>query len=176
VNQSLIDIRESTKLFPYFIYKRLEIKTAREFFFHKLDYGYGYFLRRLVARWPAFVYAGSTRSNSPELNFEFFDKSKHISRQIEPIPGNLMFTPGQDGDSIAESTPVDLDNYGYNFPSSQPKGFKLLNYFYMYGSQIELQITGQAGMSGTQHPFFVDLLLSGYYLQEKSLPLWNTGV
>jgi hypothetical protein len=172
-----IDIRESQKLFPYFIYKRLELASPREYFFYKLDYGFGYFLRRMVARWPSIItppHSSPTTVN--DLYFEFFDKSKKISRQIEPIPGNLLTTPGRDGTAKAESKPVDKDIFGVNFPASAPKSFKLLNLFYMYGNQIEIQITGQANAAVAGNKFYLDLLLCGYYLQEDSLALWNEGV
>ena len=158
---------------PYFLYEKRFIHFPIERFFWRIDYGFGYLLRRVVISWPYTLIANGGFP-TPELYAQFFDSGTGKARQVDPIPVSLFSSPA----SFSEKSPT------ANFPAPDMRvgcgvrgSFKILNWYYPYGDTIELRITGQDTI-GAQHcgqinPPYVRVMLDGYYVPEKSLEMWD---
>lgn len=155
-----VDLEVAQQSQPYLIYERITLANPRDYFTFRIDYGYGYLLRRLRTRWPI-ITAGP--GLAPTLSFEIFSKGSIRARQLQPIPFALNSSPAGFLVTTSPVGPPLTDGVAI------PGNFKLLNYLFPYGSTIELHITGQAGGA----PAFVDIVLDGYYVPEKSLGLWG---
>lgn len=153
-----VNLEIAAQVQPYFYYKRLTLTHYREYFIFKIDNSYGYFLRAISTGWPAI----NAHGYSPDLNLEFFNKSQLKARQLEPVPAILL------------STPSGLGTKPALLPASVPANIrgsrKILNFFYPYGDTVEIHITGQ----DTTNPEYIDLVLEGYYVPDKSLLYWGS--
>ena len=59
----LITLKNIDGIFPKFIYKRLRVDNVKMNFFHKIDYGFGYLLRRIRVKYPDQDSAAITGAN-----------------------------------------------------------------------------------------------------------------
>jgi len=157
-----IQLEVAEQVQPYFIYNRILLPTAREYYNFRIDYGYGYLLRRVRARWPMVNAAGT--GLAPELYLELYSAGVVKARQAQPIPFDVQSTPGN---RILSTSPVAPLTDGTGMPGN----FKILNYLFPYGSNIEAIITGQNGTD----PTYVDIVYEGYYVPEAALSLWGAG-
>jgi len=166
---SPVDLEFAQQSQPYFIYEKRFLSKPIERFTWKIDYGFGYLLRRFVCLWPDATFVG-TAAMSPTLYAEWFDTGTGKARQVQPIPLDLTSSPNRYG----EIQPI---VNGLRIGAGLRGSFKILNWFYPYADTIELRITGQ-DVSGLHHcgvpnPPFVHVLLDGYYVPEKTLDLWH---
>jgi len=158
---SPVNLEIAEQVQPYMIYQRVTLVSPREFYGFRIDYGYGYLLRRLRVRWPT-IAAGPALA--PSLSFEIFSKGSIKARQSQPIPFSLNSTPTDRG--LGYTSPVGPPLAD---AAAIPGSFKILNWLFPYGSTIELHITGQTGGA----PAYVDVVYDGYYIPEESLALWG---
>lgn len=165
----MVPINFTKQPIPYFLYKRIRLNHYREYFVFRIPYGYGYFLRRFAYKYPEF----SGSSFCPPLSFEFFDKAANHSRQLEPITGENLSSPGCAGKVQSSAAPaaVDQNIFGLNFTATQPKFSKTLNYFFPNNDTLEIHITGQ----DLTLPGYVDIMLQGFYIADDTAIL-NRGL
>jgi len=168
-----INLEIAKQCLPYFIFQRIEFSHYREYFFQKIDHGYGYFLKRVIFRYPERYDLLQAQVLTPQINFEFFLKSYYKSRQVDPIPGRLLSTPSNHGVSGAAPLPVDNNIFSVCFTAGERKSYKRLDWLYPYSDTIEINITGQdAGMLSRTHQY-VDIVLDGYLVPSQESKLWR---
>jgi len=170
-----IDWKIARKIAPYFIYQRIIFNAFRGFLTQKIDYGFNYFLRRI---WVAYESSWSTtgtwpanKAILPNLFVEFFDKGNFKARQASPIPLDLI-TATRRGSIRVETQ----QNGQYNMTANAPKYSKFLNFLYVNGDVIDVEITGQSltnqGVTAYQ-PSMIDVMLEGYYIPDETLKMWK---
>jgi len=174
-----IDWTIARKIAPYFIYQQIVFNSFRGFFTQRIDSGFNFFLRRVwIKTMGVFSDNFPPLKNGPvlipELYIEFFDKGNFKARQANPIPIPLLSTPGNS--DVWNSGGPFTDGH-YNSTARMPLYSKFLNFLYVYGDVIDIEITGQQGTqlpgpTGYQ-PWFADVMLEGYYIPEESLTMWK---
>jgi hypothetical protein len=155
--ENLDSIRESQ---PYFIYKRIPLSTTAAYFFHQIDYGFWYLLRKVYVKYPEIDVTGLIFG--PRIRVESYQRGSNKIPQNVPIPFELFCTPG--GNSVTVSA-------GGQMTATGPKNTKLQNVVYPYRDNIELTITGQ----NTITPIQVDIVLLGYLIPVNKLRMWEGG-
>lgn len=125
---------------------------------------------------------------SPQINVEVFDVANDFTRQLSPVPVDLFCTSGSQECFFRPSPqPVDADGFNVNYTANSPYLSLQLNYFYKRGETFFMKISGQnqtafhfnpfngvtSAITPTWTPAFVDLLVEGYYVPEKTLALWK---
>lgn len=160
---------------PYLIYERVITRNSfRAYMNSPLENGYNFFLRKITARWaekwpandnPDFPFPAPTNFTQ-DLQLEFFANGRPGARQVQPIPAQLITSPGG-GDSQ-----IGVMGTNIALTSSAPKATKLLNFFYAFRDVVQISVTGQTffGAIGINLPVWVDIVLHGYYVREMSLP------
>jgi len=117
----------SGKVYPYFIYQRLAANIPRQYFLYTLSNGYGYFIRRITARWNESV---ATNNNvpptlaatiSPSLKIEIF--TRESARQNTAIRLDLLTSPSRFGFSSPNASAPN----GIDFQAASRKSHKLIN-------------------------------------------------
>lgn len=166
-----INLEFARQYAPYFIFFERVLVRARELFTFRIDYGYGYLLKRFVCRYDGVDIF--TRQLAPPLYVEFFDNYNCRARQVEPSPLPLLSTPNHGG------------NIEYEVQSQTPHTFtvktgkkseKILNFNYPYMDVLRFAITG-GGIPlktylGEEYPS-IEIMLDGYYVPEQSLEMWE---
>lgn len=143
---------------PYFVYKRITLTRPVEYFFHEIDYGFNYFLRYLIVKYPEIDVTGA--NYGPHLRFEAVERAINRRVQNTPIPFELVSTPGSAGVQI---------NAANQMTATGPKNQKKLNVLYPYRDNIEFSISGQ---NGTE-PELVDIVTVGYLIPNENLSMWG---
>lgn len=173
------------EVLPYFIYKRLKLTHYREYFTFKIDYGFGYWLRSIRVKYSelannrpsTFYITPGGEESAPKLLLEIFDNANFKARQPLPVFAELISTPGSDKCySFAAPLPVDNDGFSINFSASPAvKSLSNLNFLYKYGDIIRIDITGQTppNEGSDMKPLYLDLLLTGYYVPQKSFEMYG---
>lgn len=169
-----IKIDPNSEAVPNYIFKRLNLTHFREYFVHQFDNGWNYLLRQVVIKWPEITHPVGGLTVGPQLYFEFFSESGSLTRQAQPLPGQLFTSPaGYDVEVSAAPLPVDTDCFSVNFTAQAPKYVAKINWLFPYKGALRIDITGQAGAPIV--PAYVDIFLMGYNVIEKNL-VQNTGV
>jgi len=159
-----VNLEFSAQSQPFFIYENRTIAAPIERFAWRIDYGFGYLLRRIVTHW-------TTQQGSyfnPFLRIELFDTGTGKARQVQSIPLDLITTPNR--------VSINSPKFGNFEQGAGVRGSsKILNWYYPYGDTIEARITGQvfAPVPVAWRPVNVGIMLEGYYVPEKSLGLWD---
>lgn len=144
---------------PYYIYKRVSLAGPQGYFFHAIDYGFWYLMRRLHC-----VYADDNLvKDYPDLSATFNLRATNVWPQNLPIPLRLFATPNEPG---VRATAAKV-----TAPTS-PKNVKLLNIVYPFRDNIEIYISGHIPPN---NPLFVDLLSIGYLIPNDKLYMWEGG-
>lgn len=179
-----IDLDIARDVLPYFIYKRIVVSSYREYFTFKIDYGFAYWLRAIRIKYPEqnppvvspFGF-GSARPVSPDLKLEFFDNANFNARQPLPFSASLISSPGKDGcRAITYSGSVMIPEPYSTSAEPAPKSISNLNFLYRYGDIIRIDITGQNRQLFEETiwcPYFIDLLLIGYYVPQKTFEMYG---
>lgn len=147
---------------PWFLYKRVPTTTPTGYCFFPLEYGFWYLLRKVNVKFAETNAAKTVFANS--LNVEAILRGTNKIPQNEPIPFNLLSSPGSAGVSPSVS--------GQQQTATGVKNSKLLNTLYPFRDNIELYVTGQGGAS---LPAFIDIVCIGYLIPEKSFYMWQGG-
>lgn len=167
-----VNLEFAAQVMPYWFYRRIELINPREYVTFEIDYGYGYWLRRVHLRWSGeYTDIRQVRQLTPGLEFEFFLKSQFKARQIEPIPGGLFSSPCGYGTSPAAPAPVDNTGFSVNFTSAKNTSYKILNWYYPFRDVIEMHVTGQDPAIG--QPQYLDVVMEGYYVPDSGLSMWG---
>lgn len=145
---------------PYFIYRRLILTKQVEYFLFDIDYGFNYLLRNINVRFPEIDSTGAVYG--PTLNFESIENSVGRRAQNEPIPFNLLATPGSSGVSV---------NGSGQMTSASLKNKKMLNVAYPYRDTIQFKVSGQDGIT----PVAVDIVLIGYLVAKGNIDMWGNN-
>lgn len=160
-----VDIEYSKRVQPFWIYGNFAGNVAKQYLYFQLPYGYGYFMRRITARWNESIGLDNAipptlgAVMSPELNIEIYVRGNSV--QNIAIPLSLITSPGRSGFSSPNVTAL----HGIDYENATRTGYKILNIFLPYSDNIHLEITGQA--SGTPQPAFFDLMAEGYFVPEN---------
>jgi hypothetical protein len=158
---SKVDLNFAGQSQPYFLIFERSLVHPTEVFTYKLDYEYGYILRRIIAKYTGMV--GTTLV--PDLFIECFDPALGQAKQTSAYPLPLITTQNNGGFSEIEVS-------GQLSCKSSKTSEKILNYYYAYGSTIRIDVTGGGNpiMSGYTPTYpLLWLMLDGYYVPEKSL-------
>ena len=183
---STIDTSKQSQ--PYFIYQRLNMGnfTGRGFspvyFTFQLDYGFGYLLRRVSARWAFYGQSVVVTPLSPEMYIAFFQRTYRRALQLQPIPLNLFSQPCVTGNStvhLGGTGGVTVDNIA--FDASPRYSSKRIDLYFPYRGTIEAQISGQdTGTTLTDYvgeptgnPVCIDIVMEGYYIPDKTIKVWG---
>jgi hypothetical protein len=150
----LPEVSDLANSFPYFIYQRVATTGPEGYFYQTIDFGYWYFLRKIITRWPEIDAAGA--NFAPDIRVEILDRGIGKRIQSEPIPFRLFSTPNSAGLQI---------NAGGLVGASQPSAEKLINTFYPNGIQLAFSITGQNTVLPL--PPWVDVCLLGYNVIQR---------
>lgn len=167
-----INLEFARQYAPYFIFFERVLTRARELFTFRIDYGYGYLLKRFVCRYDGVNIL--TGKLADPLYIEFFDNYNGRGRQVEPSPLPLLSTPNNGG------------NIEYEIQSQVPHTFtvktgkkseKILNFNYPYMDVLRFAIIGGGvplgvTYAGAQYPS-IEIMLDGYYVPEQSLEMWE---
>jgi hypothetical protein len=176
-----INLDIARDVFPLVIYKRLQVGHYREYFTHQIDYGFGYLLRYVRIKYPAYAPVKPDlvtalpvgRFDSEKIVLEFFDAASFKARQPAPFTAELISSPGADG-CYAMTAPAAVDQYGFgvNFSATPtPLSTSYLNFLYKNGDTIRIDITGQSYNGSIFAPGFIDIALFGYYIPERSIEM-----
>lgn len=149
---------------PYWIYRRYNTfgdASNKNYLFHKLDYGMNYLLRRILikAAYNSFNYM-------PTINI--IDTAKSKTKTPKPIPTNLTSTPGNEATIFIEPVGDTFTPYSTAIP---PISSKTLNYVFPAGYNLSMEIISPSNL-GDQH-VTIDVLLVGYYIPEKDIPMFK---
>jgi len=143
---------------PYFVYRRLTLAAAIEYFMFHIEYGFYYLLRELRVKYPEIDAGGVTFG--PQLSFKAVRRSTNTYFQDAPIPFNLLTTPGSSAVQV---------NAASQMTATPPKNNKVLNILFPYRDNIELQVSGQNGTT----PTICDIVLVGYLIPFEQLKMWG---
>src|SRR3990172_7712996 len=151
----LIDVNKCCNRQPYMVYQRVTIAGPKAYFMFPLDYGFWFFVRRFLVRWPEIDAAGA--AFAPELRIEIMERAANHNQQQDAIPLRLFTTPASNGIQV---------NAGGLLTSAGPKFSKLINHVLPSRDNIEIVITGQ---NGTPFPALVDIAIVGYLVPDSKL-------
>lgn len=143
---------------PYFVYQRITLISPIEYFFFHIDFGFYYLLRNLIVKYPEVDSTGAIFG--PHLRFETVQRSTEQYAQDEPIPIELVSTPGSAGISINAAAQMTTQG-----PSSQKK----FNVIYPHRDNIEIKISGQNGTT----PELIDIVAVGYLIPFNKVNMWG---
>jgi hypothetical protein len=167
-----INVEFARQSSPHFIFFERILTRAVETFSYRLDYGYGYLLKRFICRYDGVNI--STGKLAPPLFIEFYDNYNGRRRQVAPSPLPLLSTPNNGGGvehEIQQAGGPDL------FTVKTPKtSEKILNFNYPYMDTLRFDITGGGVPMKTYYgPVFpsIQIVLDGYYVPETSLEMWE---
>lgn len=149
-------LRESQ---PYYIYHRVSLAGPEGYFFHAIDYGFWYLMRRIHCAFPEVDAAAA--AFYPELRVNFNLRATNVWPQNVPIPFRLFSTPNSEGVQV---------NAANQLTATGPKNVKLLNIVYPFRDNIELYITGQ---NPPGSPPFVDICSIGYLIPNTVANMWE---
>lgn len=166
-----LDIDYLKQQVPAWFFRRLTSNSINKYidFLIPIDWGYGYLLRSIKSKWRDV--AGAGEPNSGHLDIKFIKTTRARELQNDYYPVRLISTPGENGvNFVAAPNPVDNDIFSKCFAATPVKNVLILNYYYQYRETmyIKLLIGGLIEQDN-----YVDILLDGYYIPEKSLPLWK---
>jgi len=146
---------------PFYIYKRVMLTSPTGYFFHAIDYGFWYLLRRIHATFPELDPAGAV--TYPQLEMYMVEKGSNKIPQNVPIPFRLFSTPGAEGVQV---------NAASQLKATGPKNAKLLNLVFPCRDNLEIYISGQNPIG---NPPFIDIALIGYLVPAKEKAMWQGG-
>lgn len=170
----IIDVQLVKQKQPYFIFFESGITDLQQIFSFTIPYGFGYLLRRLTADWNT-INVAPAALEPISLNLELFDTIGDLSRQKDPIPLNLISSPAGVPDTILSAAAGPGSPF-YSGPGGALRGIysahKTLNYYYAYGSTIQIRITGQdanttPAIPGGNTNMVVQLVLEGSLILES---------
>lgn len=150
-------LRESQ---PYYIYQRVSLTGPEGYFFHAIDYGFWYLMRRLHCVWSQ----DNLVANFPELSVNFNLRASNKWPQNVPTPLRLFATPNN---PTVRQTALTTRTF-----SAGPKNVKLLNIVYPFRDNIEIYVYGQ---NPPNQPPFVDIMSVGYLIPNEKLYMWEGG-
>jgi hypothetical protein len=162
------DINELTKYQPYWIYKKFtELADAqnKNYFFHKLDYGMNYLLRRLLIKssW------GGVYNTMPTVNI--IDNAKGKTKTPKPVPTNLLSSPGPESQVWYNVDPVFRTSNSTAIP---PISTKTLNFIFPSGFNIELEIIQPTPLGDEVREIYC--LMVGYLIPDSAVPMWKGAI
>lgn len=156
-------LEKKTFIQPLFIYYRVATTGIRGYFTHRLENGYAYIMRKILGKWAEVDAAGA--NFAPEIRFELFCRGiGKVHSTPEAITLRLQSTPGCSGVQLAA---------GGEVTATAPKSSPLMNILFPYSSTIEIEITGQN--TALPLPPWVDIVLVGYLIPEKSVSTWGNN-
>lgn len=153
---------------PYWIYNRFNFGQGNgipEEYFYKLDFGFNYLARRIFLK---ACYQGGLSSILPMPEVQVFDTANNKERYTRPVKGELLSSPGNDDTYLGLDVPIVFNT---NAISRPPASTKILNYLYASGHNINVKLSVSTVMAGNLH--FVDMLIQGYLIPEKAIPMWK---
>lgn len=170
----LSDAAPSRQAIPNWQYTRMEIVAAQQTVLYQIPIGYAYMLERVLSKWPDRD-ANPPTIAIPQVLVELTEVVRERSRQNVAYRLRLISTPAEPGVVVsAAPSPVDLDNFGVEFTATPVKKQEPVGgIIFAYGSNVELKVTGQQFVAGTWRPQYVDIVLVGYSIPEKSLIMWG---
>ena len=171
------DLRQQV---PVMQYKRLVLNmpsTYKYVYTPKLQYGYGFLLRNIMYKAGYGIWSNGGTTYRANYFIEIVKNLNNIDMQNNPIPLDVIGTPGHCTPSVdlyyPSPAPYDQDGYGLSmWALPQVKNNLILNIFYAYSEVVELKISTDHNLS-EQFKLYLDLLLFGYLIPEKSLSMWR---
>ena len=184
-----IDVKNTSRIFPRFPYKRIPVNAQTAQFSFQLDKTYGYFIRRLYVKYPFKTLVTDVEevlsfySVGPVVRLEITDVGNNKKLDSTPYPVELIATPGShNAYQAAAPDPFNGDGYNLNNSATPPKYSIIQNQLMAYGdilwltfSGMEYQTTARDPDSGTEYsiipvwnPGYIDVLVCGYYVPEPS--------
>lgn len=163
-----IDINYSKQAFPFFIYKRLAGALSPSYFFFQFPYGYGYWMRRIIARWPESVSGEAGSVIAPEIYVDMVARMRQIN-EPSGIPLQIISSPCEFGVQTPALVPPGTAPNGLEFSAAQFQSAKVLDQYYPYNDNMNLKISGQFSAAVPASPAYVDIMIQGYYVPEKTL-------
>ncbi len=161
---------------PVFYYKRFQKSLLGGLMFSDIiwtfpfDFGYGFLLRRVSAKWINEVGGGMV----PKLLISFFDIVRGATRQNDPYPLEQVATPGYDGvTSVVAPSPVDQDIFGVCLKATPLKNRLIYNLYYKFRDTMSLKLNFDQAPPFYEGDEYIDLLLDGYLIPEKDLAMWK---
>lgn len=157
---------------PAFFYRRLEVAGGaglKHYLNIPIAQGYVYLLREVS--WRSSFYLAIDSVGVNDLRLEFVKSTRGRLLQNIPYPAGLISTPAyQFAPFSAAPAPVDNTAFSVNPDANPPlKNRLILNYLYQHKELIEVRWVNQ----GSGHVSWIDTLLCGYYIPEKSLSQWR---
>lgn len=192
-----IDLNFASQVSPYFFFSDTAISGYRQYVSFKIDWGFAYFARSLVVKYPEVqklytdldvswdVLPGPelfTDHACLQLTSEFFDNARAKARQNSPITIDLYTSPGMEGVREWGSPNGTTDPLFHHIMTATPrKAVTRLNYLYMYGDVIRIDLTGQIratenlGMTPVTSwiPSHVQVMVEGYFVPESGFEMWK---
>ena len=156
---------------PNFVYyKEIFLKgDYRHILSFRVDQGFGYLLRYVTAAWygtHSGIWGIAEIGNAPEIEYYV----RRQSRQSDPVPLNLISSPGDD-------TFSDLVNANSHLNAAPLKSQKFENFFLQFGDTFEIHlIRDPAPFENLLRVGFpaqiVHLVLKGYNVPEPQARIW----
>lgn len=151
-----IEVDKLMDMAPYLIYQRVNlIANAPGKFYFPIEPGYWYWLRQIRCKWNEVDAAGVVYN--PGMFIEMRGSSRHRTYQDAPIPLRLISSPG--GNGVNQVLPNLMTATG-------PASFKMIDEILPQRDNIEIYLTGH---NVTPFPAFIDVLLVGYMIPDKSM-------
>lgn len=167
-----LDIETLSTQWPQLIYKRLVTNGAPVKFLEPLPFGYGFILIDLRAQW---AFKTDNDDILPELKVEFKKTVGSKMLQDKPYWLNHVSTPGNQDTLEAQTEPMPVDNFNYSvaFEAKSVKNQIRYNEYYQYREVIDLNLLYDThnALPSTQ---YIDIVLVGYYVPDKSLSVWGS--
>lgn len=167
-----LDVNYLKQQVPAWFYRRISSQpdiNKQVDFLVPIDWGYGYLLRSIKTKWQDKQGAGEPDSGNLDIKFIRTTRGRELQNDFYPV--RLISTPAEPGVTVvAAPAPVDNDIFSVCFTATPVKNVIILNYYYQYRETIyiKLLIGGEIEQGA-----YVDMLLDGYYIPEKNLPLWK---
>ena len=167
-----INVEFARQSAPFFLFFEKILTHGSELFTFRIDYGYGYLLKRFICRYDGVDI--TTGKLAPALFVEFFDNYNGRARQVEPSPLPLLSTPNHGGNVEHEvRNPGGPDLFTVKTGKTSEK---ILNFNYPYMDVLRFAITGggvpMKTYYGDVYPS-IEIVLDGYYVPETSLEMWE---
>ncbi len=163
---------ETTRAFWQF--QRFTVAHPIEYFSFEVDPGFGYLLRAATVRWDTVNLANAI---SPTISLEFLAASSVFPRQPSPVLADLLGTPAGRFIERATVMPNGVAAIGPVLGTTEidwPRGSrKLLNFAFIENEVVQIKITGQSVQGGSWTPAYIDVLLEGYNVPERSMAVWG---
>ena len=168
-----IDTDEIGTSRSYWVGQRLDISHPIEFYSLTIDPGYIYLLRAVTVQWNT-LSAGVRPAPCPELALEFLAMSSIFPRQSSPVLASLLTTPAGRNLVYPLTQPNGQVSMAPAGPINWPRGSrKILNFAFIENDTLQIKVSGQTLQGGTWTPGYVDLVLEGYNIPEKSMSIWG---